>query len=1210
MMDENTLREFLQKKYVSPEAFLENVIFPVFGEDNYYSSGGYHWLRKHPEDQLAAENAGILDILAVGGVYVDGSELDIYDVTVASKRQLAHNRVGIQQLIRRIISTHSGAFIIFHYKTSDHWDWRFTFCYKGASMDDGTDAKRYTFLLGPGQSCRTAAINFCKLGQDISSNGFFTMDDVIHAFDVEALSDEFFGKYKAQYERFVSYMADEQNGMRSSFIDTDFDHEGLTEEQIRSREEKPLRDYVKKLLGRIVFLYFIQKKGWLGVEPDKDWGEGDMDFMLHLFEKASDAQKSNFLDEVLEPLFECGLNTDRSENDYNYNTGVVGLPNKGVLKVPYLNGGLFERDASDELVSVFPSEYFGSLLSFLSQYNFTIDENDPNDAQVGIDPEMLGRIFENLLEDNKDRGTFYTPKEVVQYMCRESLIAYLQTNKSGDELQLIRDFVLTYDTSSLSDKLRNEIDQRLKAVKICDPAIGSGAFPMGLLKEIFYCRGALENFEQAATIKKQIINNNLYGVDIEKGAIDIARLRFWLAIVVDENSPTALPNLDYKIMQGDSLQESYGNIDLSHLMEEERFEDGTRQGSFFDDIIEDTREELSILQKSYFNCADHNEKKLIEKDIKSVINTQLSAQRIRLNLDEIDNIAANQEFFLWHTWFADIFNSGGFDIIIGNPPYNGISQNNGDSIKRLIEDYKKEPGTNNPLRERKLWLQDDYVKFIRKMEDFIESSPRGILAFINNSSFIDNPTFRGMRWHLLNSFDSIIILDLHGNSRKSNVSELGIKDENVFNIMQGVSINIFRKSSQHTGDYLAKVSHAEIIGTRKHKQEMLSTKYSELSFQTVSPVSPFYFFVPQNRQGIDVYDLGFEIQSLMPVCVTGVVTARDGLVIDIDRDTLLQKIEYFADTTKTDNEVRNYFFGGKKSSKYLPGDSRGWRLSEARQSIQNHDIQKNIIPLAFRVLDNRFIYYSSDMVDWGREEIYKKHILNRDNYCLVVPRQTTKEWKHVFVTDKVANFNFLATGGQNGAGTHFPLYLYDAAGKRYPNINPEIWSEINRIVGYEASAEEIFDYVYCVLHSRKYREAYMEFLKKDFPKIPYPKNSRDFQRFAEEGKKLKELHLFKEIPSSYEYALFEGTGDNVVTKVQYRDNRVYINRNQFFDNVPNSIWSFEIGDDQPANRWLKERKGFELLPEDIAYYKQLVYILGKTAEYMSQIDIIGEYILS
>ena len=674
MMDNIALREFLQKKYETPEAFLENVIYPVFGEENYDTSGNYHWLRRHPEDQAAADSAGILDILVLGSIFVEGSQLDIFDVTVASKRQLANSRVGIQQLIRRIISTHSGAFIIFHYKSSDRWDWRVTFCHKGASQLDSTDAKRYTFLLGPGQSCRTAADNFCKLGKTVSETGSFTMKDVIEAFDVEALSIEFFGKYKEQYERFVSYMADERNGMRANFIETGFSHDGLTPDEIRSREEKPLRDYVKKLLGRIVFLYFIQKKGWLGVEPSKDWGEGDLDFMLHLFEKASDKQKANFLDVILEPLFEMGLNTNRSEDDYLFDTGIKALPNGGVIKIPYLNGGLFERDASDEPDTVFPAEYFESLLTFLSQYNFTIDENDPNDAQVGIDPEMLGRIFENLLEDNKDKGTYYTPKEIVQYMCQESLIAYLQTDIGEEDKQCIRNFVLSYDVNLLSDKLKSELDQKLRAVKVCDPAIGSGAFPMGILKEIFFCRGAIENFEDAAKIKKEIINNNLYGVDIEKGAVDIARLRFWLAIVVDETTPTALPNLDYKIMQGNSLLESYNRIDLSHLLDDTGSSSSMDGGLFGNaDIIEDTREELKQYRDEYFSCQSHEEKLVIKKDIQTAIKIQMSGRNIDVDFDGLD-IAGNKEFFLWHTWFSEVFSNPdrekkGFDIVIGNPPY-------------------------------------------------------------------------------------------------------------------------------------------------------------------------------------------------------------------------------------------------------------------------------------------------------------------------------------------------------------------------------------------------------------------------------------------------------------------------------------------------------------------------------------------------------------
>ena len=304
---------------------------------------------------------------------------------------------------------------------------------------------------------------------------------------------------------------------------------------------------------------------------------------------------------------------------------------------------------------------------------------------------------------------------------------------SDADKTLVRQFVLSYDISPLPEALKWDIDRKLKAVKVCDPAIGSGAFPMGILKEIFYCRGAIENFANAAQIKKEIINNNLYGVDIEKGAVDIARLRFWLAIVVDETSPTALPNLDYKVMQGNSLLESYNRVDLSHLMEDERFNDGTRQGSFFDDIIEDSREELTVLQRAYFNCSDHEEKKHIEEDIRAVINTQLSAQHISLDLSDIGDIAANTFFYLWHTWFADVFNAGGFDIVIGNPPYINV-QLMSDSEKQLYR-----------LTYSTFFKRCDMFCLFLELGLLKLSGPKGIVTLIIPSVIHSNMSYQKIR---------------------------------------------------------------------------------------------------------------------------------------------------------------------------------------------------------------------------------------------------------------------------------------------------------------------------------------------------------------------------------------------------------------------------------------------------------------------------------
>jgi len=659
-----TLKGYLSSQYKGWSSFVNNIIFPIFGEDNFESLSETELLENNPEEKPLAEATGICSIKQVGQIDIGVQPLQIFDVTVSDRVMMERNRVNIQRLIRKVMENYSSAFMLFHYENDTRWDWRFTFCHKKGSQKEVTDSKRYTFLLGPGQSCRTAAENFKKL---YDKRDTYSIKDIEDAFNVEALSKEFFWKYKAQYEAFVNYMIDPANGMRQNFIDTDFDHAGMTADKVRDREEKPIRDYVKKLLGRIVFLHFLQKKGWLGVPAGKDWGKGDCNFILHLFENASEEQKENFLDAILENLFSEGLDKNRSEKNDLYDTKVEGFRN---CRIPYLNGGLFERDYLDELAVKFPAEYFDNLLTMLSQYNFTIDENDPNDAEVGVDPEMLGRIFENLLEDNKDKGAFYTPKEIVQYMCRESLIAYLQTDQNEEDKETIRKFVTTHDAELLGD-LKANVEQKLLDVKICDPAIGSGAFPMGLLRELFLCRSAIEPniIENAANIKRYIIQNNIYGVDIERGAVDIARLRFWLALIVDEKTPEALPNLDFKIMQGNSLLEQYNGADLSNMTEKKV---GAEQScSIFDSMLDVYRRNLRNKLSEYYSCPEHTKKVQLRKDIADIVKQELTEQGIHIDFEDID-LSANTHFFLWHTWFHDVFSrpsKEGFDIVIGNPPY-------------------------------------------------------------------------------------------------------------------------------------------------------------------------------------------------------------------------------------------------------------------------------------------------------------------------------------------------------------------------------------------------------------------------------------------------------------------------------------------------------------------------------------------------------------
>ena len=742
-MNKESLKEYLSSRYQGWSSFLNNVIFPIFGENDFEDGFETELLESQPERKHLAEVTGIRSIKQIGMIYVGVEPLQIFDVTVNDRVMMERNRVNIQRLIRTVMDQFSCAFMLFHYEDDTRWDWRFTYCRKSGNKEETTDSKRYTFLLGPGQSCRTATDNFIALYDKRNS---LEIKDIEDAFNVEALSKEFFGKYKTQYETFVNYMVDPTNGMRQHFIDTDFDRTGMTADKIRDREEKPIRDYVKKLLGRIVFLHFLQKKGWLGVPAGKEWGEGDRDFMLNIFKKANESQKENFLDEILEGLFAEGLDRDRSAQDDLYDTKVEGFRN---CRIPYLNGGLFERDILDKKPSHFPASYFDGLLTMLSQYNFTIDENDPNDAEVGVDPEMLGRIFENLLEDNKDKGAFYTPKEIVQYMCRESLIAYLQTDQREEDKECIRLFVTTHDASLLGD-LKEEIDQKLCNVKICDPAIGSGAFPMGLLRELFFCRSAIEPniMENAANIKRHIIQNNIYGVDIERGAVDIARLRFWLSLIVDEKSPEALPNLDFKIMQGNSLLEQYKGADLSTMTDRKVTAEGI---TLFDSMLDVYRKNLRDKLSEYYACPEHDKKVQLRKDISDIVKQELIEEGIHIDFEDMD-LSANSQFFLWHTWFHDVFSrpsKEGFDIVIGNPPYGAKYDN---QTKRY---YKNTYVTANSIRGLQKGSLDTYTLFIELGYNLLRKN--GSFAYIVPISLTSSDSLTGVHRLLIGNCDTIYI---------------------------------------------------------------------------------------------------------------------------------------------------------------------------------------------------------------------------------------------------------------------------------------------------------------------------------------------------------------------------------------------------------------------------------------------------------------------
>ncbi|UTC78840.1 class I SAM-dependent DNA methyltransferase [Treponema sp. OMZ 799] len=693
------------QNYPGSAFIMQNLLVKVFGKA--YDESNEDLLESNPEYLTAAKDTGIESINKIAKFDID-RPLFIFDITVSDKINLYKSRVKIQNVVRRLSTSYTSYLIFFHY-ANNKGDWRISFVNKDDSLASTSAPKRYTYVVGENYSCRTVKERFEKLEKMESK----TLKSVMDAFSVETLSNEFFDEYRKIYAKFVEFITGKRYEKKASkWEEKTVSKPNPQLKSIFEGDEKAVRDFVKKMMGRLVFLQFLQKKGWLGVPSDKDWGDGNKNYLQDLF--TTSKEQDNFLTKVLDPLFFETLNNDRKEKDYIIQE-ILGKNQK----IPYLNGGLFEADKFDKCNIVFSANLFKELFDFFARYNFTIDENDPNEKEIGVDPEMLGRIFENLLEDNKDKGAFYTPKEIVEYMCRESIIAYLITQTNLKEKDL-RHFVLD-SILNFSDKEQKDILTKLKNVKICDPAVGSGAFPMGILKELLHCRLLLEKNVNANTIKKEIVKNNIYGVDIEKGAIDIARLRFWLSIIVDEDIPMPLPNLDYKIMQGDSLIESYKGIEFPDMMN--MTEKSPKRDMFGN--LEDPVEELTFIQKGtidtirknialYFSTHNHNDKHKLKKEIEYSIrdhikyNLALRKEKLHTDFDtrknnittkkdqkgldvlsekiktldaihdELDSFEfENQLFFLWRIFFFDIFKAGGFDIVIANPPYIQLQDDNG-----------------------------------------------------------------------------------------------------------------------------------------------------------------------------------------------------------------------------------------------------------------------------------------------------------------------------------------------------------------------------------------------------------------------------------------------------------------------------------------------------------------------------------------------------
>lgn len=536
--------------------------------------------------------------------------------------------------------------------------------------------------------------------------------------------------------------------------------------------------------------------------------------------------------------------------------------------------------------------------------------------------------------------------------------------------------------------------------------------------------------------------------------------------------------------------------------------------------------------------------------------------------------------------------------VIGNPPYSGISQNKNYTDNTV---YKVEPGGKQKLQERKHWLDDDYVKFIRFGESLIEKNGEGIIGMITAHGYIDNPTFRGMRWHLRKTFDKIYIVDLHGNSNKKETSPDGSKDENVFDIKTGVSILFGVKSSKNPKDKkLATVYKTDIYGIRKNKFEFIEQASIENISWTELP-SETELWILEGAGKLE-YQKGFSVAELMPKNSTGVFTLGDSFIIDQNKEVLTRRIDEFLYNDISENDLKNKYGLGKNYGK--------WIIDNKKKIENDHS---KIVPLAYRPFDTRYTYFDNNLV-WRPRTDVMKHFVNKENLSFIFSRQggaaNPDHYDVVSVGKGLVDLNYYRRGGEIVC----PLYLYFENNEKVPNLDKEIWNKVNEIVGQggeqsepPTTPENILDYVYAVLYSPSYRETYKEFLKIDFPRVPYPESREQFFKLAKIGERLRGLHLMIDMSVNDFITIFPNSGSDEVEKVTYKDVKVYINKDQYFGNVPEIAWNFYIGGYQPAQKYLKDRKGRKLSNDEIEQYQRIIKVLVETDKIMKQIDVIGVF---
>ena len=778
----------------------------------------------------------------------------------------------------------------------------------------------------------------------------------------------------------------------------------------------------------------------------------------------------------------------------------------------------------------------------LKDFGKTTGRNDPI---VHFYETFLGEYDSKL---RKARGVWYTPEPVVNFIVR-AVDEVLKTHfKLPDGLADTSKVTIEVDDQHITKKGATKRKETVHRVQLLDVAAGTGTFTAEAIKQIYeHFRG--QEGMWSSYVEEHLLPR-LHGFEILMASYAMCHLKIDLLLQETGYKPKSASN-------------------------------PPRLGVYLTNALEEHHPDVGTLFASWL-AREANEASRIKKDIPIM-------------------------------------------VAYGNPPYSGISSNKGKWITEKIEDYKYVDGVH--FGERKHWLQDDYVKFIRLAEHYVEKNGHGVLAYITNHGYLDNPTFRGMRWHLLNTFDDIYILDLHGNSNKKEVAPDGSPDKNVFDIQQGVAIIIAVKHGKRK-EKLALVHFSEVWGDRDSKYNYLwQASIPKIDFTEIRYNAPNFFFCSMNETGREDYERGFAINRLMVTNVTGIVTARDALVIGHSVDELVNRIEHFANQSTDDATIRNHYFGNKKTDKadkYEVGDSRGWKLPAARKAIANNHHEALVKPISHRPFDTRQIYYSPDMVDWGREEVMR-HMIGGHNLGLICPKQALEE-PGGFVTNNVIAHKTMSAYNINYL---FPLYLYPdtseaqtdlvtvTSAKRKPNLDDKIVAEIGKklklpfVPDHEDkkaddhsrfSPLDLLDYIYAVLHSPSYRHTYKEFLKIDFPRIPHPADAKTFWQLVALGGELRALHLLEHPALAEPITTYPASGDNMVEKFTFAAGKVHINKDQYFGGVPEVAWNFFIGGYQPAQKWLKDRKGRTLSLDDLRHYAKIIIALTETDKLMKAID--------